>query len=243
VSARAFVTVVLALLAACGTREPPRVFEVGAHRGELRVPAGWQVLDQGGQWRLRRETSELVLRDLGPAGKEGIRNELERARALWQEGRVKEVSAHLVSPPRELFTAETDRRAYLKAWSELVYHASYVQPYARSEPAWRDVFELVDKLSPSDLAALSDAALAELGHDQRRDVKSRRALRVAQCEALDIETWNRLSHASPQRILLVMNGGYLLALYTAQHADADALAAFDSVRDTLTLAPFQAARR
>ena len=52
-------------------------------------------------------------------------------------------------------------------------------------------------------------------------------------DALDVDTWNRLSHANPQRFLFIAHDGYLLALYTARQADAEALSAFASVRDSL----------
>ena len=89
--------------------------------------------------------------------------------------------------------------------------------------------------SPLDLDALINWGLVEVGHGQRREEKSRRALMLDGREAMDIETWNRLDHTSPQRILFVNDNGDLLALYTVGMASEDSLAAFDAIRDSLHL--------
>jgi hypothetical protein len=90
---------------------------------------------------------------------------------------------------------------------------------------------------PRDLDELIDWGLAALGagvgHDQQREVKSRRPITVDGREAMDIETWSRLDHANPQRFLLVRDDGDLLALQTVRMAFADTLAAFDAIRDSL----------
>ena len=52
-------------------------------------------------------------------------------------------------------------------------------------------------------------------------------------EAIDIETWNRLDHSNPQRILFVRDQEDVLALHTVRMAFADALAAFDAIRNSL----------
>lgn len=90
---------------------------------------------------------------------------------------------------------------------------------------------------PRDLDALVDWGLAAVGqavgHDQRREEKSRRTVTVDGREAVDIETWNRLDHTNPQRIFLIRDDGDLLALHTVRMAFADTLAAFDAIRDSL----------
>jgi len=232
------VVLLLALLTGCDLREAPRTFELGPHRGQLRVPAGWAALDHGRQWRLRKGEAELVLQDLGAAGPSGIRREVERARDLWRVGHVEEARWRLrnVSVPRELFPTAVEREAFWSAWSAFLGDRTTVVPYALVDPVFSDVLARVEALPPPDLPALADAGLKALGHDQRRDVKSRQALKVGGRDALDVETWNRLSHANPQRFLFIAHDGYLLTLYTARQADAEALTAFVSVRDSLHFA-------
>ena len=239
------VALLLALLAGCDSREAPRAFELGPHRGQVRVPPGWAAIDQGRQWRLRKGDAELVLQDLGAAGPQGIRREVDRARELWQAGRVEEARWRLrnVMVPRELFPTAAQREAFWAAWSAFFGDPAKVVPYAQIDPTFSDVLARVDALPAPDLPALADTGLKALGHDQRRDVKSRQALTVGGREALDVDTWNRLSHANPQRFLFIAHDGYLLALYTARQADAEALSAFASVRDSLHFAAADSARR
>ena len=87
---------------------------------------------------------------------------------------------------------------------------------------------------------LADWGLTEVGHDQRREVKSRRAVTLDGREAIDIETWNRLDHTNPRRIFLVRDESDLLALHTVGMAFEDSLAAFAAIRDSLH---FVSARR
>jgi hypothetical protein len=44
-----------------------RQFEFGARRVQVKVPTGWEALDQGNQKRFRRGEFEIVLQFLGPA--------------------------------------------------------------------------------------------------------------------------------------------------------------------------------
>ena len=80
-----------------------------------------------------------------------------------------------------------------------------------------------------------DDGLASLQDNQRREVKSRTAMTIDTHEAMDVETWNRLDHTWPQRLLLVRADDDLLALQTTRMADADTLSAFESIRDSLHL--------
>ena len=85
-----------------------------------------------------------------------------------------------------------------------------------------------------------DWGLAVVGHDQRREVKSRRPVMLDGREAMDVETWNRLDRTNPQRVFLVADEGDLPALHTVRMASTDSLAACDAIRDSLH---FVSARR
>ena len=78
-----------------------------------------------------------------------------------------------------------------------------------------------------------ELALASLFDGQRREVKSRQSMTVDNHEALDVETWNRLDHAWPQRLLLVRADDDLLALEMTGRADDQTAKAFDALRDSL----------
>jgi hypothetical protein len=148
----------LAVASACAQREAPGVqetagvlktLELGPHRVQVPVPAGWEVLDQGVQKRFRRGEADIVLENLGKVD--------------WER------------------------------------------------------------------------ALASLHDKERRGVKSRRELTIDNHEAVEIETWNRLDHTWPQRLLLLRAEDDLLALHTTRLADADTVKAFESIRDHLSL--------
>ena len=102
-----------------------------------------------------------------------------------------------------------------------------LQNLGARKPPPRDLDELIEW----GLAALG----ADVGHDQRREVKSRRTVMLDGREAVDIETWQRLDHSNPQRIFFVDDDGELLALHTERMALADSLAAFDAIRGSLHL--------
>ena len=86
---------------------------------------------------------------------------------------------------------------------------------------------------PRDLDELIEWGLAQVGHNQRREEKSRRAVMLDGREGMDIETWHRLDHSNPQRIFFVEDDGDLLALHTVGMAFEDSLAAFGAIRDSL----------
>lgn len=80
-----------------------------------------------------------------------------------------------------------------------------------------------------------DDGLASLEDNQRREVKSRTAMTIDNHEAMDVETWNRLDHTWPQRLLFVRADDDLLALQATRLVDAETLSAFESIRDSLHL--------
>jgi hypothetical protein len=106
------------------------------------------------------------------------------------------------------------------------------------------VLQIPGRASPpsrdAGLDGLVDWGLAELGHDQRRDVTTRRAVTIDGREAIDIETWNRLDHTNPQRMLFVRDDGDLLVLHMVRAAAGNSAAAFEAIRDSLH---FVSARR
>jgi hypothetical protein len=107
------------------------------------------------------------------------------------------------------------------------------------EPATRPLTE-------SDLERLGDldqfaewglAALGGAGSDQRREVRSRRTIAVDLYEAVDVETWNRLDHTWPQRLLFLRVDDDLFALHTPGRADAGTMTAFEAILGSLHFTP------
>ena len=112
------------------------------------------------------------------------------------------------------------RRGELEIVLQNLGHPTTPSPFAQVAPEGAGFEELVEW------------GLAAVGHDQRRDVKSRRAVTIDGREAMDIETWNRLDHTNPQRIFFVRDEGELLALHTVRMASQDSMAAFEAIRES-----------
>jgi len=225
------------VLAGCGARDTAREFTLGDHQVRVEAPSGWETLDQGRVVRFKNARAELVLQDLGPAGPQGIRREVERARDLWRSGQAAAAATRLgsVPVPRDLFPTPETGREFWAAWSR-VSRAPEETPFADVEPAFADILANVDAMPARSLAALVDAGLASLGHDSRRDVKSRGEYVIDGRPAQDVETWNRLTHDYPQRLLFVLNDGYLLVLAADQGAGGDVVKAFERMRASLHFA-------
>ena len=219
-----------------------RSFELGAHSVQVDVPPDWDVLDQGSQKRFRKGELELVLQDLGPATPQGVQREVERARELWQADRAGEARLRLSNTrlPPDLFPTAATRQAFQSAWHAVVQSAG-AAPFDEVEPAFDEMLIRLAAVPPRDLGEIADEGLAALGHDQRRDVKSRRAMTLDARDAVDLETWNRLSHTNPQRFIFLVNEGDLLVLYTSREGGAELVQAFASIRDSLHFADAGAA--
>jgi len=103
------------------------------------------------------------------------------------------------------------------------------------------------RLAESELERLGDldqfaewglAVLGGAGSDERREVRSRRTITTIDShEAVDVETWNRLDHTWPQRLLFLRVDDDLFALHTPGRADADTVAAFEAILGSLHFIP------
>ena len=191
---------------------------------------------------LRKGEAELVLQDLGAAGPQGIRRAVERARELWRVGRVDEARWRLrnVVVPRELFPAAVEREAFWAAWSAFFGDPATVVPYADIDPAFRDVLARVERCRRRDLPGARGRGVEGAGPRPTGDVKGAAGAQGGRARRPGRRTWNTPVPANPQRSCSLPHDGYLLALYTARQADAEAITAFASVR---RFASFRASRQ
>jgi hypothetical protein len=115
---------------------------------------------------------------------------------------------------------------------------------SESEIVLRNLGRIPPELKTLD--ALADRALEAIGSPgdkERREVKSRTTILIDGHEAMEVETWSRLDHTYPQRLICIPAGDQLLALHTVRMADAETLEAFDAIRDSLHFGPAGIARR
>jgi hypothetical protein len=116
--------------------------------------------------------------------------------------------------PDELFATTAQREAFWAAWHEVLdENAGYSM-----ETAFEDVLANVAKLTLLEPDALADAWLAEDDSGRRRDLAARDHRMADGRPTVVLDTWNRFDHTDRQRIALVFDNGYALALRTSQGA-------------------------
>jgi len=234
------VAVVLSI--ACRKSGQPRTFTVGDQRVQLEVPQGWEALDQGQQIVFRSGTAEVIMQDLGPAGAAAMRREIERAQNLWRSGRPEEARSRMMKLPirNALFPTPDQAKEFKRSWARILYTANET-PDAEVSSRFDELLAELDSIQVPKLSKLVDEILPELGYDQRREVKSRKRMRVDGREAIAVEIWMALTHTSPSRLLIVLNDGRLLAL-RYDREEKIASPAFDSIVANLHF-PLEAASR
>ena len=203
----------IALAAAC-TEAPARVFEVGQHRIEVMVPAGWQALDHGRQLVFRNGESTLIFTDIGAVRPDGFRDIAAGARELWRSGRDDEARTLLWQLPlrTELFASREERERVQEPWSAILI-APRGTAYENVAQDFDKLSTVIDATKPAPIDRIAADALQRIGHDQsRREVKSRQETRVDGREAMVIETWMTLTHSDRRCLLVVVNAGRALAL-------------------------------
>lgn len=232
------------IAAACREELPARTFQVGVHRIEVMVPAGWQALDQGRQLTFRNGETTLIFIDLGAVRPEGFRDAATAARELWRGGRDAEARTRLEGLPlrTDLFDSHDSLERIREPWSSIL-SAPRGTAYAGVAGDFDRLFAAVKEMKPAPVDRIVDDALPRLGHDDsRREVKSRQPTRVDGREAMAVETWMTLTHGDPRRLLIVVNAGRALAL-RCDRCDGDIAKTFDDVTVSLHFAAAESRKK
>ena len=213
-------------------------FRVGVHQASFTSRVSWQHVDQGDRHLLRRGEVELVVQDLGPVGRDGIRRELERVRALWLAGKSGEArtAMRMIPVSQDHFKTPLHRTEFWEAWSEVSRAPDRLDTVA-VELRFRRVFEAVDSLRSLTVDALIADGLKQMGEDRRRSIAGKVRSNLNGREVWVVETWNRLSHVNRERFAFVFDDGYLLVLRTGRGPWPNASRDFEEVLKTLRLAP------
>lgn len=227
------------MLVACDEPQPPaaRTFQVGRHRVDFTVPAGWQMLDHGRQLVFRTEAAEMILADLGPVRPYGFHEEAARARDLWRSGREDEARTRLMELPfrDELFVSQDEMERVRDPWSTILSTPKGTD-YREVAADFERLLAAIGVMRPAPLGRIVDDALPRLGHDQRREVKSRRAIEGNGREMMMVETWMALTHSNPGCLFVVVNGGRVLAL-RCDRCEGEAFDAFERLAASLQFPP------
>ncbi len=218
------------LLAACTGGNNKQPLEIGAHRGTLVVPPGWNVVNQGEKWEVRKGEASIVLHDLGPASPDAMQREAAHIMDLWRgnadgaQTRVKRLM-----PNVNRFVEEPYRTPVISTLLPLLENAAPGLPEAEVNQRFADWREALAALPTPSLDKLSAAALPVTGHDRRRDIQSNTQGIVGGKPAMDYMTVTQSTQDSKKRIVIVDNGGQLFAIYFGILGHEAHLDAFDRV--------------
>lgn len=231
------------LLAACGGASQP--FEIGAHKGSMKVPAGWSVVQLGEKWEVRKGEASIVLHDLGPVSPEASQREAARIMALWQGGNAAGAQARIsrLHGIASRFVDEPQRRPLLNTMLPLMAHGAPDIPAPEAAQRFADWQQAIAALPRMPLEAMGEAALPIAGHDQRRSIQSREARTFGGRPAIDYLTVTRSTQGSRKRIVVIDNDGHLLAVYFGILGHEAHLGELDQVVRSLQFAAAASERR
>ncbi len=203
----------LVLLAACGGASQP--FEIGAHKGTMKVPAGWSVVQQGEKWEVRKGEASIVLHDLGPVSPAAMQREISRIETLWLGGNAAGAQTRIkrLSGIASRYVTEPQRRPLLNTMLPLLESGAAGLPEPEAVQRFADWKQATAAVPPATLEAMGDASLPVAGHDQRRSIRSRELRTFGGRPAIDYLTVTKSTQQSRKRIVVIDNDGHLLAVY------------------------------
>jgi hypothetical protein len=231
------------LLAACGGASQP--FEIGAHKGTMKVPAGWSVVNQGEKWEVRKGEASIVLHDLGPVSAAAMQREVSRIEALWLGGNAAsaQTRARRLSGIAGRFVDESQRRPLQNTMLPLLEFDAARLPEAEAAQRFADWQQAIAALPPATIESWGDAALAVSGHDQRRSIQSRELRTFGGRPAIDYLTVTKSTQQSRKRVVVIDNDGHLLAVYFGILGHEAHLGELDQVVRSLQFAAAASERR
>jgi hypothetical protein len=240
---RGGVLLLLALVAGCSLRTEGITVEVGHHRLRLVPPAGWEHLDQGRQQIFRAPDVSVVLEDLGPADRVGMKLELERAREIWLRGHRKDAFARVrrVQGPPLANATPAEQSAFWKPWLEFITLEDVDSAaIARTFDAMIAGVQRLPDVTESQMAGYALAV-----SDPRRGITSPPAREIARqggrpvrgMEWFEVETWSSVSHQGRSRLACIANTGYLLVLRTEQGPFERTAPAYEALLNSIEILP------
>ncbi len=202
-------------------------------------PPDWQHLDHGREQRFERGTHQISLADLGPATRDAFQREIARARELFRLGQVADSRTILEGLQiRRMFPSALRWQAFQPSWKIILRAGRERRPVGPEaiDRAYTEVLVEVGALPRPDMTTLAQVALAQTGHDERRDVVLEQAMAIGGRGALLLDTWDRLNHQQRKRHVFVLNEGNLLVARMELGRFVEMEAAFDSLVASLQFA-------
>lgn len=224
--------------------------DLDRHRATFVVPSGWLHIDHGREQIFEKETARISIADLGPATPGGFRETLEEARDLFRDNQWEDARSLLIaSNPRSFFPKTEQWNAMKDPWrivtnirrrkGENVLGDVSMEVSWEVENGFHDLLVAVGTMESPSLETLSLHALEELGYDSLRGIASQEATAISGRSARLIDTWDRLSHTGRRRFLFISSDGRLLCMHTKAGFFEVTEPAFESLRESLSLAATQ----
>lgn len=226
-------------LVANGCARPERVtLDLEPLRVSVELPAGWRHVDLGRRHVLQEGEDQIAFESFGPAGREGIRRAIERARGQARAGDLPLAQAMLRRIPvgDDLFATPAHRSRFRDVWNG-VSRTAATTPAPVVDAAFEALLAAVDSLPERDSLRVEREVLRAMGADDRRDVASRRLVRLDGHDARLLETWHRMTHEPRGRHLIVLEDGEVLGAWTARGAFTATAPVFDRVTRSLRFLP------
>jgi len=209
---------------------------IGVHEVAVELPIGWEHLDHGREQRFEESGAQISLADFGPITSDGFVREIGKARELYRTGQLEDARSLVNGLPLRAAFPNTARWATFETPWNVIRRAglpAYPASSRSIEEAYTEALVEVRTLPSPSLRSLALATLAELGHNERRDIAHEEAIAVDGRAALSIDTWDRLSHTGRRRHLFVLNEGNLLVLRTETGYFPEMEEAFASIAASL----------
>ena len=201
---------------------PPRHYEMtpGDHRIAFDAPHDWAVVNQGSEITIRKGTIEhgihaIEIRDLGPAGRDGIEAEVKRARELWSAGKDDDARWRLkrIQVARESFTTASQRNHFWETLHDLTGAPRTVES-GDVDDMFTALLDSVRALEPLTFEESVDQALRPVEDLKlRREVAKRKPIAIDGRNALRFETRYRQTHTDLRSYVVIRNGSRLLGVW------------------------------
>jgi len=220
----------------------PRALEVGRHRLQLVVPAGWEHLDHGREHLFRRGDNELSLADLGVATQEGVQRELRNAESLWRSGRTADAFARVSELRGALLEIAPQEQvtAFFRPWDAVLYDSDTADT-ATIAAAFAALMDGTATFAELSAESLIEPVVARCVDMARREIARREGRSIHGADWIEIETWDRVSHLSRSRLACTESGGNLLVLSMERGPLESSVAEFEALLASIEIAPAEAA--
>jgi hypothetical protein len=136
--------------------------------------------------------------------------------------------------PRRPGSSNQEYREFRKLWWQLTADLALTNPDS-VEQDYARVLDALGQFSEVEFEDLVDRALVQLGHDQRRDIASRKRVTLEGREFLVVDTWDRLSHDYRRRHAFVINQGHLLVVWTKRGLFSEVEVPFTDLLQSLSI--------